>query len=918
MNQNDSKSDQPKYPLANAPGSELQQMSYKDSMDRCVDDPPVLLSGGYSTSIEDALSTSINIATAFLSLTNPIAGFAGSLTGILFNFLWPTNTQAKWEAFIKAVEELVDQKIEEYAQNQAISRLVGVQNVLQLYQVAVDALQKDPNNAVLREHVREQFIATNTFIVGSMPLFRVKGQEVPMLTMFTEAANLHLLLLRDAAMFGTSWDMSPVTEESYQRDLENALADYTDHCVNTYNSGLKKAHELPPNYDYKSSKFPWIPKNLKEYTRAYEEGYWRNVIDWNYYNNYRRDMTIMVLDIVALWPTYNPKLYPEVVKMELTRELYSELMGQGWNENQDKIESLIVRPPHLFTWLQTIKIGTMKPQDSSKIDQYADIRVILHMTNSNNTWEEVPVTAAPRSGETVYTNDAFGRVELSGTYSPYMFRFYNPYNGGGHLVGTDVPSVQCHSPHNTNMSSDEYLPYIRWYIETEIPSDTLPHSHRLSYVDGLSSALAGFNYKVWYLSAWVFAWTHAGVDPNNTIVSDKITQIPAVKGYLIDHGATVVRGPGSTGGDLVKLPEYNQQWTQLRIMVRPSSSARKRSFTLRIRYASQSGANLFVGKYVDATNRYYETGNYAVNSTFSGSMTYSSFKYLDTFVFGATEEEFKIELRCNNGGPIFIDRIEFIPREPVEDIQAPQPLPYTYQIFTALNNRSVVDMDPGTKNVHLWENGNAANQKWKVVYDSSKKEYQIKNIANENLVLTWDDLVGSNNVIAAPNQQLATQYWIIADAGSRFVYLKNKKDPYKVLDVSGGGTENGRNIIVWNYTGGINQKFRLDTGTGTLAAQIESLYHPQSGQKSRSSNNFSLNHLAEGTRVGVRIEGEGFASLSFNIARDVSGGTDRTIWSNVCDDYILTIPSGDNSKLYIANPSGYTSNGTFLVKFYAL
>ncbi|PHE27519.1 mosquitocidal toxin protein, partial [Bacillus toyonensis] len=54
-------------------------------------------------------------------------------------------------------------------------------------------------------------------------------------------------------------------------------------------------------------------------------------------------------------------------------------------------------------------------------------------------------------------------------------------------------------------------------------------------------------------------------------------------------------------------------------------------------------------------------------------------------------------------------------------------------------------------------------------------------------------------------------------------------------------------------------------------------------------------------------------------ARDKSG-TDPVIWSNVRDGSILTIPSGDDRKnLYIAGPpSGYTSNGTFKVKFYAL
>lgn len=96
--------------------------------------------------------------------------------------------------------------------------------------------------------------------------------------------------------------------------------------------------------------------------------------------------------------------------------------------------------------------------------------------------------------------------------------------------------------------------------------------------------------------------------------------------------------------------------------------------------------------------------------------------------------------------------------------------------------------------------------------------------------------------------------------------------------------------------------------TGTLTREVESLYKAQPGQTSRSSNNFSLEHLAAGTKVRVVLEGAGATSLSFKIARDKSG-TDPVIWSNVRDGSILTIPSGDDRKnLYIAGPpSGYTS-----------
>ncbi|PEA06287.1 RICIN domain-containing protein, partial [Bacillus cereus] len=169
------------------------------------------------------------------------------------------------------------------------------------------------------------------------------------------------------------------------------------------------------------------------------------------------------------------------------------------------------------------------------------------------------------------------------------------------------------------------------------------------------------------------------------------------------------------------------------------------------------------------------------------------------------------------------------------------------------------------------------------------------------------------------NQNKDEQYWITTEAGNGYYYVRNKKNPDKVLDIASSGTANGTNVIVYNFHGGNNQKFRFANIPGNLTREIDSLYRPQPGQSSRSSNNFSLDHLATGTKVRVVLEGEGATSLLFNVSRDRSG-TDSRIWANVRDGSILTIPSGDDRKnLYISGPpSGYTSNGTFKVKFYVL
>ncbi|MES1053907.1 hypothetical protein FOA24_34340 [Bacillus thuringiensis] len=173
-----------------------------------------------------------------------------------------------------------------------------------------------------------------------------------------------------------------------------------------------------------------------------------------------------------------------------------------------------------------------------------------------------------------------------------------------------------------------------------------------------------------------------------------------------------------------------------------------------------------------------------------------------------TDKDLEIWLENTGGGPIYIDKIEFIPVNPIEEVPPPVP-PGIYQIVTALNNSSVVDMDPSTKNVYLWQNGNANNQKWRVVYDSRTDAYQFKNLLNENLVLTWNAPGQSYNVVAATNQQLNTQYWKVQDAGNGYVYLRNQHPSYRVLDVDHSNTANGTNIQAYAYNGSNAQKFRL-------------------------------------------------------------------------------------------------------------
>ncbi|MFC9601301.1 DeoR family transcriptional regulator [Peribacillus butanolivorans] len=100
----------------------------------------------------------------------------------------------------------------------------------------------------------------------------------------------------------------------------------------------------------------------------------------------------------------------------------------------------------------------------------------------------------------------------------------------------------------------------------------------------------------------------------------------------------------------------------------------------------------------------------------------------------------------------------------------------------------------------------------------------------------------------------------------------------------------------------------------TEIAAVTSLPNPQEGQNNRSSGNFSVENLPEGTyALKFVVEGAN-PGTHFNVMKDVSGGIDPTIWSNVYSGNTTGVQT--DRSFYIANPSGTDSN--FIVKVYAL
>ncbi|OOR07100.1 hypothetical protein BW897_30550 [Bacillus cereus] len=658
----DSRMCQPRYPLTEAPCPERGDIDYRDVMNMSAD-------GGYVEQqgvVLGAITTSFQVIRQLYRANKGTLSTAGGIIKSIFGFLWKKQTvQDQWREFMEAVEILIAKEISEQVISEALAQLKGLEEILIVYQDLLDDLATDPSNLNLQAAVRTQAIAVHDFFIYTMPQLSESGYEVQQLVAYAEAANLHLAFLRDFVMFGQrQWGFEAKTVETYYGYLKTRIQVYTDHCVNTYNKGLEQTKNLMGSInpkDYK--KYPYLEPFANSDTNHYQK-----VLQWNVWNDFRRDMTIMVLDLVVVWPTYDPRVYTNVegVEIELSREVYSTAYNRygsstdmGDWKNWEIFETSVVRPPHLVSFLTRLDIQKKKydtAPTNTKLDQYDGVINVLNTIGSTSTWDD---GFAPISKSEYRTT-----TQIPGAYI-----------NGINIVSGRLP---CNLSFTTNSSGTHGVGNCFGHQQPHYRlSATILH-HRLSYVNGMDDNFSGY-YSQWGIAAWGFGWVHESLKTSNIIHATRNSLIPAVKARILTNGATVIKGPGSTGGDLVKLPAASGDLQVRMTMTREVA----KNYRVRIRYAAASKAELFVGKW---TTNWAATATISLAATYSGSLTYSAFKFVDVpFNIYTGESTFSFELRNNSGGPVLIDRVEFIPIEGnLDEYEAKQSLETAWKAVNAL------------------------------------------------------------------------------------------------------------------------------------------------------------------------------------------------------------------------------------------
>ena len=217
---------------------------------------------------------------------------AGEILGGLVDIFWPNTPDDVWGEVKAEVEAIVNQKIAAAVYQQVSEDLKGLNNSITLY-------RNELKNGTPAEILTQWQITRNSFATA-LPHFQDPGNELPLLGLFGQFANMYLSVLRDAVISGASWGRSVGDQQQDVTDLKKAILDFANYADRTVTSGADKL-------------------NTKRDDHACEP--------FRTNNKYVRQMTLTVLDFVETWPYYDVTLYPNGATVVSIREIYSDPYG---------------------------------------------------------------------------------------------------------------------------------------------------------------------------------------------------------------------------------------------------------------------------------------------------------------------------------------------------------------------------------------------------------------------------------------------------------------------------------------------------------------------------------------------------------------------------------------------------------------
>ncbi|MEB4816870.1 insecticidal delta-endotoxin Cry8Ea1 family protein [Bacillus thuringiensis] len=605
----------PRYPLAKDPYKPMRNTNYKEWLAMCANNNQVPIDPLDNTwaGVMAALFAS---AAAIAGLMSAVPVFSVVATGTalaaaLTPILFPSNGPDVSTQLMSNTEALLKRELDTYVRARADSEFQALEAQREFFKSAFDYWRLNPTNSNAIATVAARFHTVNGAFVTAMRLFRTAGYEALLLPVYAQAARLHLLHLRDGVLFANEWGLAKDPGDLHDQEFNKYAAEYADYCESTYNTELNRIKTAPGK-------------------------------TWLDYNQYRRIMTIAVLDIAAKFSILNPRLYRLPLQEEiLTRKIYTDPVNFSPGPSIADDENRYTVPPSIVRQLvgSTLYTNVASAQNAGFIgnrNRYLNI----------GFGETVD---GPLIGNSVYESRVAGIPTNEWVYEVGVNGIQNDYPRNiGLRRGSSTDFINNYAGSQYNLG-----PLTRVSIPTKNndPINNINFTHRLS--DIILPGNRGSS----------FAWTHVDVNPTgNYLSTNQINLIPCTKISKLPNSYQIIKGPGFIGGDLIRFTSGSGYLYKFKF----TSSGSSANFKIRIRYA---GAGTGPGLYGRV---FFRLGNYQSPDTpwgqtgfTSSNAKYNQFKVLELYgtAENITDNDLEIIVWTANSGAqdFYLDRLELIP-----------------------------------------------------------------------------------------------------------------------------------------------------------------------------------------------------------------------------------------------------------------
>ncbi|RVU62660.1 hypothetical protein BM74_19360 [Bacillus thuringiensis] len=574
----------------------------------------------------------LNVIKGVLSVLTliPEVGTVASAASTIVSFIWPKifgdkpNAKNIFEELKPQIEALIQQDITNYQDAINQKKFDSLQKTINLYTVAID------NNDYVT--AKTQLENLNSILTSDISIFIPEGYETGGLPYYAMVANAHILLLRDAIVNAEKLGFSDKEVDTHKKYIKMTIHNHTEAVIKAFLNGLDKFKSLDVN-------------------------------SYNKKANYIKGMTEMVLDLVALWPTFDPDHYQKEVEIEFTRTISSPIY-QPVPKNMQNTSSSIV-PSDLFHYQGDL----VKLEFSTRTDNDGLAKIF---TGIRNTFYKSPNTHETYHVDFSYNTQSSGNISR-GSSNPIPIDLNNP------IISTCIrnsfykaiagSSVLVNFKDGTQGYAFAQAPTGGAWDHSFIESDGAPEGHKLNYI---------YTSPGDTLRDFINVYTLISTPTINELSTEKIKGFPAEKGYIKNQGIMKYYGKPEyiNGAQPVNLE--NQQ-----TLIFEFHASKTAQYTIRIRYASTQGTK----GYFRLDNQELQTLN--IPTSHNGYVTGNIGENYDLYTIGSytiTEGNHTLQIQHNDKNGMVLDRIEFVPKDSLQD--SPQDSPPEVHESTIIFDKS--------------------------------------------------------------------------------------------------------------------------------------------------------------------------------------------------------------------------------------